>query len=113
MININKNSIEMVSITDVKKAPMKIINISEEKNIPIHILNKNKEVGVILNIDNYKEIVEFISKAYEIIDNKNEEIYQEKIFNRIKKESSDLLSNEDVVGEDWKVGLDEVLDEWE
>lgn len=113
MVLANKINVQLTSISDIKKAPMKIFTLSKDKKSAVYVLNKNKEVGVMLDIDEYNKMIDFIEKAYQMIDDANEKAYQQKIMDRIENDHGHRFTNQEVVGEGWDEGLDQLPDEWE
>jgi len=108
-----KINVPLTSVSEVKKAPMKIFSMSKERGTAVYVLNKNKEVGVVLDIEEYNKMVDFISQAYKLIDEANELAYQQRIHSRLQNDTGLRLTNEEVVGENWEEGLENVPDEWE
>ncbi|MDR1793918.1 MAG: type II toxin-antitoxin system Phd/YefM family antitoxin [Erysipelotrichaceae bacterium] len=108
-----KINVPLVSISDIKKAPMKFFSLSKNNQAAVYVLNKNRVVGVILDIDEFNRLMDFVESAFTLIDDANEQAYQEKIMSRLNQDSGHRFSNEEVVGEDWQQGLDQIPDEWE
>ncbi|WEV41000.1 hypothetical protein OZX56_02775 [Lactobacillus sp. ESL0684] len=113
MVLASRINVPLTSISEIKKAPMTAFSLSKKTQEPVYVLNNNKEVGVVLDIDQYNSIVDFIEKAQAIIDNVAEDAYQEKIEQRINSDKDSNLSNEEVLGKNWRKNLEQIPDEWD
>lgn len=113
MALVSKINVPLTSISDIKKAPMKAFSISKENHTAVYVLNNNKEVGVIIDIDEYNKMIEFIESSYALIDDFNEQKYQEKIKLRLDQDDGHRYTNEEVIGKDWQQEIEQIPDEWE
>jgi|GEM_PF-838063 len=105
------------TISELKAKPMEILQETSKHKMATYIFNRNKSVGVVLSAALFQELVENdeaqkrrIQELEEkLLDLEIEKIAQE----RLNEENRQLISAEEVMGENWREGLENIPDEWE
>lgn len=103
-------NIPIASITDLKKKPMDIVELAVKEDSPVYILNRNEPVAVVLENEKYEELIALIEKLEDDI------LYartEERLQHMKDNPNSKTIPAEEVMGENWRDGLDEIEDEWE
>lgn len=99
MLDAIKN--ELVSVSELKKAPMSVIELAKEKGNGVYILNNNKAVAVILDTETYVQFLEDTLQLHA----ENEKLLDQLIELESEKRLGmqvDYLSDEEVRGTNGK-----------
>jgi len=102
-------NVPVKSISDLKASPMTIFEESKLKKLATYIFNRNKAVGVVLPPDLYESLVsENIALQEKLLDVEIEKVALERITQKLP-----LIPAEEVMGENWEKGLENIIDDWE
>ncbi|MDR3189881.1 MAG: hypothetical protein LBT80_01595 [Lactobacillaceae bacterium] len=106
------NPAELMSISDVKKAPMEAFNKSAEFHSPITILNNNVVVGALVDKEGLLQIQKNQQMLQQNQDLLNDAYFKIEVLQRLVNDDGTRISDGDVRGEFVNLNLSNIEDEW-
>ncbi len=84
----------MTKISDVRKSPMDYFNLSKQEKKEVYVLNNNSVAGIMIDKDTFDQLNNYIQEL------EDEILYLnvEKRINDIQQDPSNLVSEQDVLG---------------